>query len=61
MQLDAGMPKPAFPPFSTGNIPFCSVIITILNLMPGHASCLTQKEPVAGRVIYSSFSHFPLR
>lgn len=33
-----GMPKPAFPPFSTGNIPFCSVIITILNLMPG--SCV---------------------
>lgn len=27
----------------------------------GHASCLTQKEPVAVRVIYSSFSHFPLR
>ncbi|ESH57049.1 hypothetical protein SEEC0006_26648 [Salmonella enterica subsp. enterica serovar Choleraesuis str. 0006] len=59
MQLDAWDAETSVPAILNGDIPFCSVIITILNLMPGSCVLPDSKEPVARRVIYFFLSHSP--
>ncbi len=55
MQLDARDAETSVPAILNGNIPFCSVLITILNLMPRSCVLPDSKEPVAGGLFILPF------